>query len=816
MLDAGQASRPSRPKTYFRNLVFQDAFLKHGLVNQPMKLFIDNLDGSGSKDYAGFVDTNNSLRVVRKLNQPAELKVGLVSSAASFVVPVSGARVILSRDDGTDLFSGYVTTGPAYEYLGWNDRGQQYRYELCALSDVMLLDQKAPPPHPPFVARSAGDAFRQLTLDALPAWFDLTAIEAGDPIPYFSVDPAKLWTASAAEIAVSSRCSYRDDNGKLMFSPLAEKTHGLAESDAAFSPEKLQLQRVSRLANDLTITGQLEPSAHVKDYFVGDGYTSTFYLSQIPFTRSDQTSLYNRTILNEEYQTLDPTHWVVADPAHALSVSGGQLQVAGGTGADGQTCLAFVEKIELGGATVMDHGDVVFSGASDGVIGGLYSGATSIAGCVAGFRITRAGANCNIQALVEGGLTGTSLSTQPGHHYVFTTQLYPGETYRMQQVFHSSTRASGNERGGNAVGCDVRIVLEVQDIDVSNPASQIAAATVLYDGVISNAPGFCNYVLINAATMQCSVSFTYLFLTVDALVRSTLPGQNPRTRRTGSLLEGAECRVSNSPTLQFYPEYIPAAQEAIEVTYRGRGHAMARVINAASIAALKNGADDGVRGSVRHVATPVPRTSADCEVAALALLDDAGYGWAGQYQAWSQFLPGNSRDVFPGDGLAVDIQSRAAKFLAIVSEVEVEAVDLGGEIFRYTLRFTDAGDPSLDFRFETAAVRLSSVLTALDVSAVGNTYLPDLTGAEITAITSTAVTIDAGTAPAAGNGIEVRYSDAGWGADNNRNLVGRFTTETFSLPRYGRAQNYFLRSYDRSSPAKYSRYSTALHVDSPL
>jgi hypothetical protein len=29
--------------------------------------------------------------------------------------------------------------------LGWADRGAVYRYEIDALSDVMLMDQKAPP-----------------------------------------------------------------------------------------------------------------------------------------------------------------------------------------------------------------------------------------------------------------------------------------------------------------------------------------------------------------------------------------------------------------------------------------------------------------------------------------------------------------------------------------------------------------------------------------------------------------------------------------------------------------------------------------------
>ena len=82
-------------------------------------------------------------------------------------------------------------------------------------------------------------------------------------------------------------------------------------------------------------------------------------------------------------------------------------------------------------------------------------------------------------------------------------------------------------------------------------------------------------------------------------------------------------------------------------------------------------------------------------------------------------------------------------------------------------------------------------------------------------VTSTTVSVDAGTAPGSG-GIEVRVHDFGWGAANDRNLLGRFTTRTFSLSRLARTQNYFLRLYDNSSPPRYSRYAAALHVDYPL
>ena len=244
-------------------------------------------------------------------------------------MPVIGGRVTLTLSNGNDLFTGYIVETPTYQYLGWAERGPVYRYAIDALSDVMLMDQKAPPPHPPFVDRSAGSAFEQLTAEALPGWFDVSGVEAGDPIPYYSVDPAKKWTASAAEVALSARCSYRDDNSKLFFAPLGVNTYALVESSATFSPGDLQLQSVNRLVNDLTILGPLEPSAHVKDYFCGDGFTTYFYLSQKPFTRSSQVALYNRTILDEIYTELDPTHWTVTDPLGAITVSNGAVAGCG-------------------------------------------------------------------------------------------------------------------------------------------------------------------------------------------------------------------------------------------------------------------------------------------------------------------------------------------------------------------------------------------------------------------------------------------------------------------------------------------------------
>ncbi|MGA8491658.1 MAG: hypothetical protein WB711_14625 [Terriglobales bacterium] len=741
-----------------------------------MKLQIDNLDGLGPIDYTSSIDGSRSPQVVRKLNQPSEFRVSLVAASTDFVVPVTGARITLGLTNGQDVFTGYLMQSPIFEYLGWGERGPVYRYDLVAQSDEGLLDEKRLPDRCPFLDRSAGDALRQLTEDLMPGVLDTSSVQDLDMLAGYASNPRKTWSQHAAEIAIQARASYRIMNGALILTPLGATAYDLNESDATFCPEGLKLQPVDGTINDVTVIGESEPEAYVSDYFVGDGLTLKFYLSQTPFTKK------NTTLFDEEYliSPLEPTLWSVTDPSNVISVSGGELYIAGGTGADGATVAQLAEKVELGGALIIEHGDVMFSAASSGVLGGLYPGAVSVAGCLAGFQITPNGAQSNIQALVNGVGTGTPITTTAGHHYLLTTRLYSQEIYRRQQIFHSSVHPAGGGIGGAEVAADVRIILELQDIDPANPATQVAPATVLYDGVISGAPDFCTCALVNSSNLQCAIAFTRLIQAVDAEVRTALPGQSYITQMVGTLEEGGECEITSSATLEFYPQYAPAADQLIEVHYRSLGYALARITNPASIAAQQRGIDNGLHGAVRHPKEPPARTDADCEMAALALLDDStGPAWTGEYDVWSDFLPGGANDVFPGDGLSVAVPSRGAAFSAFVSDVEITVSNSEGEHFSYKIKFANDAAKALAFEFEAAKGTTSLFVNQYTNAQVGITYLADLTAAQITQVTSTTVSIDASLAPASGGGIEVRWSDAGWGPGNDRNLVGRFTTQAF-------------------------------------
>ena len=279
-----------------------------------MNLTIDNLQGQGPQDYTRALDGTKLPKVERKLNQPAELQFSLVANSPGFLIPLTGARVTLGKTNGSDVFTGYVTGSPQYEYLGWGEQGPVYRYNVIAQSDEALLDQKALPNRPPFVARSAGDALRQLAQDVLPGWFDTTAVQDLDTLATYAVNPQKGFSFHAAEIALAARASFRTMNGALILAPAGAAVYALNESDANFSPEGLLLNSPNLVVNELTVIGEDEPQAYVRDYFVGDGLSLKFYLSQKPFAQAKPA------LIDEEYlgPNLDPTTWVVNDPSAAV------------------------------------------------------------------------------------------------------------------------------------------------------------------------------------------------------------------------------------------------------------------------------------------------------------------------------------------------------------------------------------------------------------------------------------------------------------------------------------------------------------------
>lgn len=764
-----------------------------------MQLIIDNFNTLGPMDYSTYLDAEHLPRVARRLNKPSVMLVQLVFTVPGTVVPREGARVLLQKDDGGLLFGGYLAQEPVCEYLGPGSGGDITRYELRCESDEWLLDRKALPQRLPFVSRAAGAILTQLTQDVQPGAFDTSAIANCDVVPVYPLNVQQTWSEHAAELGLWARAFYRAENGKITFAPVEANVINIDELETRCDRAALKIESRASALNDVMVVGLSEPRTYVKDYFEGDGYTLMFPLAESPM------ETINHTIFKDTFPgtQLNTVLWQDGIGSTAR-VNNGQLI------ATGNACVQLVELVEIGGGVVLQHGCFEFQGANSGILGGLYSGGLGNGNCVAGFLLQPSGAQSTMQAIVNGVATGVTLTTAAGHQYQLTTRVFADELYRSSQVFHSSQHPSGNQVGGETISSDARVVLEIHDVDPNNPATMGAPSTVLYDAVISRIPGWCTYALMNGNGLHCNVSSARMLRNGGVLVRAAVPGQPFQTLLQGSLVNGSQCRVTMT-SLNFLAAYVPEAGEQIVVSYRAGGTSKAEVQNALGIAALANGTDDGIRSSVRGLQVPEARSSEDCTNAALALLDDgAQTAYRGEYTTWSDFL--GTGDTHPGDGVAVNSPSQDAVFTAIIREVDIAVEDLRNDRSVYHLKFANDAAETLSYSFEKAKLRLPAV----GVSVPANWNLPPVKDAQFTQILDSQVTIATNLAPLTGGGFEVRGLDEGWGAANDRNLIGRFALQSFTAPRLSRSQCYYIRQYDGAQPPNYSRDATLLHVDWPL
>ena len=193
--------------------------------------------------------------------------------------------------------------------------------------------------------------------------------------------------------------------------------------------------------------------------------------------------------------------------------------------------------------------------------------------------------------------------------------------------------------------------------------------------------------------------------------------------------------------------------------------------------------------------------------------------YEGRYTTWNAFA-----ESFPRSGsvLFVRAPSRQAEFAAQVRSVTSEFRELGSEQILHTLEF---GQPS---RFEDLLRRFSpqsEVLHAeetqhpppVELNDVGTSFIADAPGHSLAGFNPAQFIVDMGAPPPAGGTFEVRRSDSGWSTPATlgapQNLLGSFTTQSFSLPRAAERNVFYIRAV--APTGETSRYSSVLAIHFP-
>jgi len=766
---------------------------------------IDNLDGAGAVDYSSALCADGPLKIARSLNAPSVCSGMLDVGDAGLTVPVRRGRVVVTAANGTLLFTGYLATEPEAVYAGTGLTGPVYRYAFSAVSDEWLLDKQAVPLSGTGLEQSGGELLRTLTNRVDAGLFTTTGVVNGFSVGVFEPVQTKSWSANAGGVASATYAAYRVLDGAVSLQPAGTVTHALSDGDGTLQVAALKTSSVKELANDVTVSGEMEPTAYVTETFAGDGTTTLFQLSQDPF-RPKKTANSSQFLIDSfNESTLDTQIWQVTDPGSHLGLSASGLTMTGGNGLDGQTTLTAIDAVELGGTLVIEAGSLQLGGASAGIVCGLYSGATQSANCFAGYNVRQSGGSTVAVPFVNGAEVGTVFTLLEGHTYTLRIRLNCVEVQRVLQSYYTMVDGVVQAFGGGVVAAPMNLVFELQDLG----AASNTPATVLYDGSVVSSPSSCSFVAVNSVQLIGSMGYCRITQTGSAWVVSTLPSGVKMTRLIGVAGEGVDCTSSTTGKITFFAGRVPVPGELVTVTYRVTQRAVARLENAASVAAEAAGGVPGTAQWLGNVLKPPARSSVDCESAALAVLSFSASRAAavsGSYEAV------NPADVWPGDVLAVT--SGGQTMSLIVRSVEIADGMACPEVLTYRMAFANDWAEGLGLTL-SEAIAADALLPQTALSAPGN-VLANLQQLQVVSATGTALQVDAGIAPPTGGGFEVRRRDGDFGPGVDQDLVLRSPVRSFSIPREGQVEHYYVRMYDASTPPVYSRFSSAVFADLPV
>ena len=770
-----------------------------------MKVTIDNLDGAGAVDYSGAICSGGPVKIARSLNAPSVCSGMLDVSDAGLAVPARRGRVVVTATNGTVLFTGYVATEPEAVYAGTGFRGPVYRYAFSAVSDEWLLDKQAVPLSGAGLAQSAGQLLKVLTDRVDAGLFSTAGVRDGLSVGVFEPAQTESWSANAGGVASATYAAYRVLNGTVSLQPAGTVTHVLSDGDGTLQAAALKTSSVKELANDVTVSGEMEPAAYVTETFAGDGATTVFQLSQDPYRpkKTANSSQFLTDSFNES--TIDGQIWQVTDPGSHLGLSAAGLTMTGGNGLDEQTTLEAIDTVELGGSLVIEAGSLQLGGASAGVVCGLYSGATLSANCFVGYNVRQSGGATVVVPFLNGGEVGTVFTLLQRHIYTLRIRLHCVEIQRVLQTYYAMVDGAVQAFGGGIVAAPMSVVFELHDLG----ASSNTPATVLYDGSVVSSPASCNFVAVNSVQLIGSMGYCRVTQTGSAWVVSILPSGVKTTRLIGVAGEGVDCTVSTTGKVTFFAGRAPIAGELVTVTYRVQQRAVARLEDAASVATEAAGGMPGTAQWLGKALKPPARSSMDCESAALAVLSfsaSRAAAAAGTYEVV------NPADVWPGDVLAVE--SGGKTMSVVVRRVEIADEMASPELLTYRITFANDWAEGLGLTL-SEAIAADALLPQTALNAPGN-VLANLQQLQVVSATGTALQVDAGTAPPAGGGFEVRRRDGDFGPGVDQDLVLRSPVRTFSIPREGQVEHYYVRMYDASTPPVYSRFSSAVFTDLPV
>jgi hypothetical protein len=313
-----------------------------------------------------------------------------------------------------------------------------------------------------------------------------------------------------------------------------------------------------------------------------------------------------------------------------------------------------------------------------------------------------------------------------------------------------------------------------------------------------------------------------------------LDGQAPTATIVASSL-GADSKSSYLGTPQYNPgqsqltffkdsvtqtSNVPPENQIIRLSYRSAGPAIGRAVSRASIASeSQRWKDDGTRSITKTDIVPRPRNSAECELAAAAIVaQESKDSYEGTYEQWSDYFTSH-----PRSGGIIEFLNLSAMAPVSVEEINSVTTTLEShrpvERFRHVISF-GKGDAASRMFSQFSEVKGAyqrsadyAVSSPIDISSVGTAFAGDVTKPDLMGWNDDYIFIDPGENLGADDlYFEARYTDEGWGVDDGKNLIIRTQYREIAVPRNRRGRVCFIRKARKGNHVLWSEDQTKTAV----
>ena len=315
--------------------------------------------------------------------------------------------------------------------------GPRYRTAIQAVSDELLLDQMLMPTS---VNASGGTAGALLA--ALVAHTGSTALSTEElslrvPVGNFAPSAGANWSKSAGQAASMARAAYCLLNYGCA---RARADHG---ASAERKRRKFESCQPGAYGERETRTGQRcdgvwrERAGDLRDgVFSGRRRHHGIRLAEDPFFPATSKSTIVSELFNEP--EINQTLWNAAGGGY-ITLGPNGLAMNGGNGIDGETTLAWLDTVEMGGTLLLEMVGVKLSPGSTGILGGFFQRLSECIGLHRGDpgHCEQGNGAVTLQPMVLGTAAGTTFAANPASTYTLRRRIHCPESYRAPAMYYS-------------------------------------------------------------------------------------------------------------------------------------------------------------------------------------------------------------------------------------------------------------------------------------------------------------------------------------------------------------------------------------------